>query len=236
MATTGSRRKNKTVRFLSPPPPERCVTLFQRLQVVLIIKIVITLVAWALPLLFFPRSWLVLFLSPQLLPPPTPTSPAVPATTSPPWGRIITNDIHRDAVVTMMIHDEPSLLLIRLLGWAYLALCVGYYDAYRQAQRQREVPRGIMYMGIVSNGGAAIILTLQLFLAASNSTIALSSSTCNESDGINYDQEPDPQQVWHFLLLGGSAIVLYAIARSLLWLLNQFHAEEALAEQGNRGH
>ncbi|MEM7437678.1 MAG: hypothetical protein AAF436_21170, partial [Myxococcota bacterium] len=51
------------------------------------------------------------------------------------------------------------ILWVRLLGWAYLALCVGYLGGLRSAQRG-TFPRGVVAMGIVSNGGAAILLTM----------------------------------------------------------------------------
>ncbi|MEM9731487.1 MAG: hypothetical protein AAF997_23130 [Myxococcota bacterium] len=61
---------------------------------------------------------------------------------------------------------EP-MLWVRLLGWAYLALCVGYLDGLRIAQRGM-FPRGVVLMGIVSNGGAAVLLLLsRLFGVAS---------------------------------------------------------------------
>ena len=49
---------------------------------------------------------------------------------------------------------------LRLLGWAYLALCVGYGFAW-QAARRGEVQRGPLWMGVTSNGGASVLLWLQ---------------------------------------------------------------------------
>lgn len=46
------------------------------------------------------------------------------------------------AVLTVLgLPDQSSYLFIRLLGWAYLALCVGYGFAY-QAARRGEVMSG----------------------------------------------------------------------------------------------
>ncbi len=52
---------------------------------------------------------------------------------------------------------QDSYLFMRLLGWAYLALCVGYAFGL-QAARQGVRAAGPIWMGIVSNGGASILL------------------------------------------------------------------------------
>lgn len=52
---------------------------------------------------------------------------------------------------------QPNIFFLRLLGWAYLSLCVGYtfglvedlYGGYAPAP---------LWVGIVSNGGACVIL------------------------------------------------------------------------------
>ena len=53
---------------------------------------------------------------------------------------------------------QPSYLFLRLLGWAYLALCVGYGFGLQGAARGVRLP-GPLWVGIVSNGGASLILT-----------------------------------------------------------------------------
>jgi hypothetical protein len=63
-------------------------------------------------------------------------------------------------VLTVLgLPDQSSYLFIRLLGWAYLSLCVGYGFAY-QAARRGEVMPGPIWMGLVSNGGASVLLTV----------------------------------------------------------------------------
>ena len=48
-------------------------------------------------------------------------------------------------------------LLLSLLGWAYAALCVGYGHGFLQARKGvRE--KGILTMGVASNGGACLIM------------------------------------------------------------------------------
>ena len=48
-------------------------------------------------------------------------------------------------------------ILLSLLGWAYVALCVGYGYGFLQARKGiRE--KGILAMGVVSNGGACLIM------------------------------------------------------------------------------
>ena len=46
---------------------------------------------------------------------------------------------------------------IRMLGWAYLALCVGYGFGLRESLQGRAAV-GPIWMGIVSNGGACLYL------------------------------------------------------------------------------
>lgn len=48
-------------------------------------------------------------------------------------------------------------IFLRLLGWAYLALCVGYAFGLRSALHGRRAI-GAIWMGIVSNGGAGALL------------------------------------------------------------------------------
>lgn len=81
-------------------------------------KIVATVVAWSIPLVFFPGSWLEAMLGSQ---------------------------------------DLPNLMLIRMLGWAYLSLCVGYGFG-RRAALSGQILEGPIWMGVVSNGGACSFL------------------------------------------------------------------------------
>ena len=53
---------------------------------------------------------------------------------------------------------EPAVFL-RLLGIAYAALVVGYALGLRQARR-KAYPAEAVYVGIVSNGGAAVVLAI----------------------------------------------------------------------------
>jgi hypothetical protein len=53
--------------------------------------------------------------------------------------------------------QKPNYIFVRLLGWAYLALCVGYGFGLNDAlQGKRNL--GVIWTGIVSNGGASFIL------------------------------------------------------------------------------
>lgn len=48
-------------------------------------------------------------------------------------------------------------MILRMLGWAYLALCVGYSFGLKASLRgEREM--GPIWVGIVSNGGAFLYL------------------------------------------------------------------------------
>ena len=52
---------------------------------------------------------------------------------------------------------QDSCMFIRMLGWAYLALCVGYWFGLK-ASLQGQRPMGPIWVGIVSNGGAFLYL------------------------------------------------------------------------------
>ena len=52
---------------------------------------------------------------------------------------------------------QPDTMFARLLGWAYLSLCVGY-GVGLQAARQGRYAAGPVWVGIVSNGGACLWL------------------------------------------------------------------------------
>jgi hypothetical protein len=53
--------------------------------------------------------------------------------------------------------SQPSVLFLRLLGWAYLSLCVGYgFGLWEELQGVRVV--GPVWVGIISNGGACTTL------------------------------------------------------------------------------
>ena len=52
---------------------------------------------------------------------------------------------------------QDSYMFVRMLGWAYLALCVGYYFALKASLAGKRL-MGPIWVGIVSNGGACIYL------------------------------------------------------------------------------
>ncbi|MEM9360634.1 MAG: hypothetical protein AAGB04_31035 [Pseudomonadota bacterium] len=98
----------------SNPAIERSLGLVKQ---VLLYKIVITTLLWALPFLLAPISVLQLLMG------------AVP---------------------------EP-IFNLRLLGWAYVALITGYAGGLLQA-RNGVMPLQIIAMGLVSNGGASLLV------------------------------------------------------------------------------
>ena len=89
------------------------------LERVLMAKIVVTVFAWALPLLLLPAEMFVLLGFPL---------------------------------------PEPPVFL-RLLGTAYAALVVGYALGLGRARRN-AYPAEAVYVGIASNGGAAVVLAI----------------------------------------------------------------------------
>lgn len=52
---------------------------------------------------------------------------------------------------------QESYMFVRMLGWAYLALCVGYWFGLQAALQARRA-MGPIWVGIVSNGGACLYL------------------------------------------------------------------------------
>ena len=52
---------------------------------------------------------------------------------------------------------HETYMFVRMLGWAYLALCVGYWFGL-QASLQGKRAMGPIWVGIVSNGGAFLYL------------------------------------------------------------------------------
>jgi hypothetical protein len=52
---------------------------------------------------------------------------------------------------------QETYLFVRLLGWAYLALCVGYWFGWRSAAQGKR-PLAPIWVGIVSNGAACAVL------------------------------------------------------------------------------
>jgi hypothetical protein len=52
---------------------------------------------------------------------------------------------------------QPSYMFVRMLGWAYLALCVGYGFGLKASLQGQRAP-GPIWVGIVSNGGACAYL------------------------------------------------------------------------------
>jgi len=53
--------------------------------------------------------------------------------------------------------SQPTYMFVRMLGWAYLALCVGYAFGLK-ASLQDKRAAGPIWVGIVSNGGACLYL------------------------------------------------------------------------------
>lgn len=92
-----------------------------RLAIVLIIKIFITILAWGVPLLLLP-----------LLP--------------------------ADFITGLGFVVLGPQVFIQLLGMAYLALAVGYVFGLRDVLNS-TYPTGVVWVGIISNGGAFAVLS-----------------------------------------------------------------------------
>ena len=70
-----------------------------------------------------------------------------------------------DVLAMLGFPEQPTYVFVRLLGWAYLALCVGYAFGLRASLRGERLA-GPIWVGIVSNGGASALL---LFFGRSGS-------------------------------------------------------------------
>lgn len=53
--------------------------------------------------------------------------------------------------------NQDNYMFVRMLGWAYLALCVGYWFALKASLEGKRL-MGPIWVGIVSNGGACLYL------------------------------------------------------------------------------
>lgn len=53
--------------------------------------------------------------------------------------------------------EQTTYMFVRMLGWAYLVLCVGYYFGLKAAQKGEKL-MGPIYVGICSNGGGCLYL------------------------------------------------------------------------------
>ena len=66
-------------------------------------------------------------------------------------------------ILEALLPQVPKpILWLRMLGLAWFALVVGYSSGLHQLKSKGEFPFGIVYMGILSNGGAGTILLLGL--------------------------------------------------------------------------
>lgn len=68
--------------------------------------------------------------------------------------------------------STQNFFVIRLLGLAYLSLTVGYTFAYFEA-RKGIVLKPVIWVGLVSNGSAAIMLTIFLWIGYFSNTTSL---------------------------------------------------------------
>jgi len=58
---------------------------------------------------------------------------------------------------TIGFPPQDNYMFVRMLGWAYLALCVGYYFSLKASLNGQRL-MGPIWVGIVSNGGACLYL------------------------------------------------------------------------------
>jgi hypothetical protein len=92
--------------------------ILNKLSIVFVFKIAVTVIFWCVPLLLLPGSLLESLGFPQ----------------------------------------QSTHIFIHLLGWAYLSLVVGYYFGLRESWKGRRAIH-VIWVGIVSNGGACLFLT-----------------------------------------------------------------------------
>ena len=135
------------------------------LSKVYIFKILATIVVWCVPLLLFPSSWLIRHVGLVL----------------PSDGN--ENDDDDDMATAKSSSYTPSnevtIMVLRLLGWAYLALCVGYGFGLYSSIKYHRIEIAPVVVGIVSNGGAC--LWLIKFATFATALVSTSSSTSSPS-------------------------------------------------------
>ena len=61
--------------------------------------------------------------------------------------------------------QQETYMFVRMLGWAYLALCVGYAYGLRASLAGKRLMSTI-WVGIVSNGGGCLYLSYYAFTCA----------------------------------------------------------------------
>lgn len=62
---------------------------------------------------------------------------------------------------------QETYMFVRMLGWAYLALCVGYFNGLLASLKGIKL-KGPIYVGLVSNGGACLYLSYYAVLGTWN--------------------------------------------------------------------
>ena len=81
----------------------------------------------------------------------------------------------REALEPLMGVVPEPLFSLRLLGWCYVALIVGYGAGLLEVRAGR-MPWGVVAMGLVSNGGGAGLLGAHLLFGAGRSLPVLAAT------------------------------------------------------------
>ena len=71
----------------------------------------------------------------------------------------------KELLIAAGFPGQETYMFVRMLGWAYLSLCVGYFIGLRAALKG-ELLMGPIYVGICSNGGACLFLLYYSFTGA----------------------------------------------------------------------
>ena len=96
-----------------------------------------------------------------------------------------------------------TMLPLRLLGWAYIALCVGYWIGYKNV-KIGQYNLAPIWAGIFSNGGATLIILFYSF---------------NDLNQIKI--------IYHQIFLVGSAVFTAYVTTHLVYVVKQLKCGHA---------
>ena len=62
--------------------------------------------------------------------------------------------------------ENGAIMFLRMLGWAYIALCVNYWFGLEASLKDEPILVAPIVVGLVSNGGACLLLLFHLLISS----------------------------------------------------------------------